>query len=281
MADRAAAEEIKPVAGDENPSHMRISAPWRRLLPIAAVVLAAVLLIQWQAFLNLLGSSLIDSEAPRSADLILVLGGDFWGPRVVKAAELGKLGYARTVLISSPPYAGRPEGELAIDFLVKEGFSRKMLAIFPHNARSTIAEAVALRGELGRREVKQVILVTSSYHSRRAAIVFRLFCPGIRFVSVPADTNQFSAEGWWKKDAFPGDFLVRMDQDSWHTHRRLSQVSRQPMEPFVKKSEEVTRWGWFQAACAASAVSVTSRSLRLAPSCSAWSATRRNESLDI
>jgi uncharacterized SAM-binding protein YcdF (DUF218 family) len=172
---------------------------WRRLLLIAAVLLAAVLLIQWQAALSVLGSSVIDSQPPRSADIILVLGGDFWGPRVVKAAELGTLGYAPTVLISGPPYVNRPEGELAVDFLVQRGFRREMFAVFAHTAASTIAEAVALRSELARRGVKHVILVTSNYHSRRAAMVFRLFCPGIRFISVPAPDS--FAKDWWKSRA--------------------------------------------------------------------------------
>ena len=206
-AGHSTAEDLKRPDGlahlrSTSSAEGRVPRPgWRRFSLVAAAILAAILLFQWQAALTLVGRSLIDSEAPRSADLILVLGGDFWGPRVVKAAELGKRGYAPTVLISSPPYAGRPEGELAIDFLVKQGFRREMFTIFPHTAASTIAEAVALRGELARRGVKQVILVTSSYHSRRAAIVFRLFCPGIRFISVPADTTQFRAEGWWKSDS--------------------------------------------------------------------------------
>jgi uncharacterized SAM-binding protein YcdF (DUF218 family) len=170
---------------------------WRRVLPIAAAIFAVVLLMQWQAALSLLAGSLIDSEPPRPADLILVLGGDFWGPRVVKAADLCKLRYAPPVLISGPPYAGRPEGELAVDFLVKRGFAREMFAVFPHTAGSTVGEALALRAELARRGAKRVILVTSSYHSRRAAIVFRLFCPGIRFISVPA-SDSFYAAGWWR-----------------------------------------------------------------------------------
>ena len=174
---------------------------WRRVLPIAAVIFAVVLLIQWQAALSLLGSCLIDSQPPRPADLILVLGGDFWGPRVVKAAELNALGYAPTVLISGPPYAGRPEGELAVDFLVKRGFRREMFVVFSHTATSTIAEALAVRGELARRGAKRVILVTSNYHSRRAAIVFQLFCPGISFTSVPAPDSNYYAEGWWKSGA--------------------------------------------------------------------------------
>ena len=169
----------------------------QRFLLIAAAVLVAGLLVRWQAVLFFAGRFLVASEQPQKADLILVLGGDFWGPRVIKAAELGTRGYASTVLISSPPYAGRPEGELAVDFLVKKGFRRELFAIFPHNAASTIAEALALRAELSRRKVRQAILVTSNYHSRRALLVFDLFCPNIRFVSVPAE--QFDPKGWWRK----------------------------------------------------------------------------------
>lgn len=193
----------RPVGLDQIVPSSKVRAPlgWRRLLLIAAGILAAVVLIRWQAALSLLGSSVIDSQPPRPADLILVLGGDFWGARVVKAADLGTLGYAPTVLISGPPYRGRPEGELAVDFLVKRGFRREMFAVFGHTAASTIGEALALRGELARRGVKHVILVTSNYHSRRAAIVFRLFCPGIRFISVPAPDSHYYAEGWWKSGA--------------------------------------------------------------------------------
>jgi len=171
----------------------------QRLLFIAAAVLMAVLLIRWQAVLFFLGRFLVVSEQPEQADLILVLGGDFWGPRVIKGAELGTSGYAPTVLVSSPPYAGRPEGELAVEFLVKKGFRREMFSILPHNAASTIAEALVLRPELSRRKARQVILVTSNYHSRRALLVFDLFCPGVRFISAPAE--QFDPHGWWEKQA--------------------------------------------------------------------------------
>ena len=185
--------------GDPYTTEVALTVP----VPVGAgtTIFAVVLLVQWQAALSLLGRSLIDAQPPRPADLILVLGGDFWGPRVVKGAELSTLGYAPIVLISGPPYAGRPEGELAVEFLVKRGFRKEMFAVFPHTASSTIAEALALRGELARRGVKRVILVTSNYHSRRAAIVFQLFCPGIGFTSVPAPDSNYYAEGWWKSGA--------------------------------------------------------------------------------
>ena len=170
------------------------------MLLACTVVLASIALIRWQATLSCLGSSLIRSQPPQQTDLILVLGGDFWGPRVLKAAELVTGGYAPLALISGPPYAGRPEGELAVDFLVQKGYPRDRFQIFAHTAGSTVAEAIALRGELARRRVQRVILVTSAYHSRRAAFDFWLFCPDIHFISVPAPDALYHADGWWRDD---------------------------------------------------------------------------------
>jgi uncharacterized SAM-binding protein YcdF (DUF218 family) len=147
-----------------------------------------------------IGYSLICSQTPRQADLIVVLGGDFWGSRVFKAADLALEGYAPLVLISGPPYgsAGRPEGEFAIEYLARHGYPRQFFAVFGHHARSTIDEAIALGPELRRRQVKRVILVTSDYHSRRADIVIRLFCnSGIQFISVPASDPQYKPDLWW------------------------------------------------------------------------------------
>lgn len=156
--------------------------------------------IRWQATLVFLGRYLVYSETPRQADLILVLAGDFFGPRVLKAAELVTQGYAPLVLISGTPYQGRPEGEFAISFLAKQGYPTNLFESFGHNARSTIEEAAALRPELARRHAKQVILVTSAFHSRRSAIVFRLFCPGIHFISVPGAEVTYHPDRWWKDD---------------------------------------------------------------------------------
>jgi uncharacterized SAM-binding protein YcdF (DUF218 family) len=172
--------------------------PVRRWLLIAAIILLAILGIRWRSTLSGIGHLLVQSDAPEHADLILVLGGDFWGPRVLKAAELGAKGYAPVVLISSPPYAGRPEGELTIPFLAERGYSPALFQVFAHHAASTIAEAMALRGELARRNAKRVILVTAAYHSRRACLVFRLFCPGIRYLSVPAPDSHYATDNWWE-----------------------------------------------------------------------------------
>jgi uncharacterized SAM-binding protein YcdF (DUF218 family) len=126
-----------------------------------------------------------------------VLGGDFWGPRVVKGAELATQGFAPYVLISGPPYRDRPESDLAIEFLVGKGYPRTLFRGYEHQAKSTIEEALALAPELKRLNIRRAILVTRASHSRRAGIVFHLFCPGIEFQAVPA-ADDFKADQWWR-----------------------------------------------------------------------------------
>jgi len=174
---------------------------WAGFLTAGILTLLIIAALRWQAVLTSLGAFLIDSQPPQHADLIVVLGGDFWGPRVLVGAELARYGYAPTVLLSGPPYSGRPQGELSIEFLVQKGYPRQVFQVFANQAHSTIAEANDLRRELSRRQVKRVLLVTSSYHSRRAAIVLTLFCPGVRFISIPAPDSHYHVAEWWNDES--------------------------------------------------------------------------------
>ena len=161
------------------------------LICLLAVMLYPIILTSAAKFLTLF-------QQPKQADLILVLGGDFFGPRVLKGAELGALRYAPRVLISGPPYQGGPESDFAIRFLVAKGFPLDLFLSFPNAATSTIEEAIAVCGELHRLGARRILLVTSAYHSRRAKVVFNLFCPGLEFRSVAAADSQFEPESWWK-----------------------------------------------------------------------------------
>src|SRR5580704_5161737 len=124
-------------------------ASYRRTILWAAiivVILVATAAVRWQATLTWLGDFLVDSQPPQPADLILVLGGDCGGPRVITGAELAIASYAPSVRLSGPPYKDRPEGEAAVDFLVEKGYRRALFQVFAHHAGSTIAEAKAIRG---------------------------------------------------------------------------------------------------------------------------------------
>jgi uncharacterized SAM-binding protein YcdF (DUF218 family) len=167
------------------------------VLLICVLGLSGILLVEWRVLLSYLGNYLVYSEPLQPADLIVVLGGNFFGQRVLQGADLEIRGYAPIALFSGGYYQGRPEGEVAIEFLAGQGYPTRGLESFSHDAESTIEEATLLRPELARRRVKRVILVTSSFHSRRTAIVFHLFCPGIQFISVPAPYPEYHANTWW------------------------------------------------------------------------------------
>jgi hypothetical protein len=117
---------------------------------------------------------------------------------VVKGADLAVQGYAPLALFSGTPYQGRMDGVLAIEFLAAKGYPTGSFQSFGHHAPSTITEAIAIRPELERRHVKRVLLVTSAYHSRRAGIVFRLFCPGIDFIAIGAPDEHYHPDVWWE-----------------------------------------------------------------------------------
>ncbi len=175
--------------------------PVGRALLILALTALALLLLRWEVTLTQLGSYLVCSDPPQRADLILVMGGDFLGPRMVKAAQLASEGFAPLVLVSGPPYRDRPEGEFGVDFLVRQGYPRGWFAIFGHHQASTLGEVLALRSELRRRAVRSVIVVTSEYHSRRCALLFRLFCPELRLISSPGPDPHYHVQAWWRDES--------------------------------------------------------------------------------
>ena len=177
----------------------------RRILGWAGMSLAGFFLVAailYPITLTWMARFLTLSQTPEPADLILILGGNFWGPRAVLGAELGARGLAKKVLISGPPYHGQPESELSIRFLVEKGYQREMFLSFPNGSKSTTEEAAAVCPELKRLHASNVLLVTSDYHSRRANLVFRLYCPGVRFRSVASDDGEFQVENWWKTERF-------------------------------------------------------------------------------
>lgn len=192
------------------------NAKVRRILglSVAGGALAGILLavVFYPSVLTWLATFLMLSRQPEKVDLILVLGGEFWGPRALKGAELGASGYARRVLISGPPYRDQPESELSIRFLVEKGYPRELFLSFPNASSSTIEEAIAVCPELHRLGAERVMIVTSAYHSRRANIVFRLFCPEVPFLSTAAPDTQFVPENWWKTSRYRKIFFSEWEK---------------------------------------------------------------------
>jgi uncharacterized SAM-binding protein YcdF (DUF218 family) len=174
----------------------------KRILGVGALILAAaalLLAIFHAAILTGLGNFLIRTEPPQKADVIVVLAGDGFGHRILKAAELVKEGYAPKALISGPDgNYGTYECDLAIPFAVKVGYPEAEFLHMENHARSTGEEAKVLVSRLREMGAKRVIVVTSNFHTRRSGIIFRRAAPDLQFMVVASPDEYFAADDWWR-----------------------------------------------------------------------------------
>lgn len=176
-----------------------MSLPKARILRWAIPLALLVLVIAGHGlWLRALGNYLVVSQAPFQADMVVVLAGDDHGNRLLEGARLVKEGYAPQVLVSGPPCCyGNRESELAIAFAVRRGLPAQWFVSCPLGGGSTRAEAREIVAELDRRHVKRFLLVTSNYHTRRAASVYRALVGAERFRVVAAPDWAF-ADRWWR-----------------------------------------------------------------------------------
>jgi uncharacterized SAM-binding protein YcdF (DUF218 family) len=166
---------------------------------LVVLLAAGILLFATQAiWLRWLGEYLTNSEPPCKADMIVVPAGDYFGNRILKAGELMHQGWAPKTLVSGAGVCyGVNEGDLAIQFAVRSGLPTGEFQNFPSPARSTVEEGRYIVPELRRLGVHRYILVTSDFHTRRAAAIFHKAGPDLPFCTVAASGPDFSPDGWW------------------------------------------------------------------------------------
>lgn len=161
------------------------------------VILLLAFAFVWQYDFDKLGGFLIDLDRPEKADLIFILGGDAF-LRAPLAANLYKQGYAPKMLLAREPTYYYPDRtvnftESTIQILTSAGVPRDRITDFGLGAgvRSTADEARALRLYVNEYPVKNLLVVTSVLHSRRArmamnraltgtGVQLRMVCAGPR-----------------------------------------------------------------------------------------------------
>jgi len=70
---------------------------------------------------------------------------------------------------------------------------------------------------LQRRGVKEVILVTSNYHTARAKRIFAKAAgpAGPRFLAFPVDDGLFDPDGWWTRRRYAKTFFYEAIRTVW------------------------------------------------------------------
>jgi uncharacterized SAM-binding protein YcdF (DUF218 family) len=168
------------------------------LLAAAPAALFLILSVFREQVFTGLGRFLVVSDPLERASLIYVLAGDFWGSRVLLGAELGSEGWAPRVILSGGRYQYRYSSDMAVDFAVQHGYARSLFLPIRLEAQSTIDEAREMGPIFHRLGAGRIILVTSNFHSRRTAEVFRLFLPEFDFRVEASDDPSFESFAWWK-----------------------------------------------------------------------------------
>jgi uncharacterized SAM-binding protein YcdF (DUF218 family) len=169
---------------------------------IFVIVLSALVYFARHPIMRFVAESWVVDEPVAHADAIVVLGDDnFYADRSTHAAELFRQGVASEVVASGRrlrPNAG--VSELIEHDLVERGVPKERIEKFTHDADSTAQEAFAL-GRLAKdRHWKNVVIVTSNYHARRARYIFdRTFPAGIAVGVASAKDGDFDPERWWEK----------------------------------------------------------------------------------
>ncbi len=174
-----------------------------RAVLIFAGALCLVFLTAWLFRVPLLtqaGRMLVRDDGPRKADAILVLGGDDFGTRIIKAAKLAQQGYSPYVLVSGPPDLLGHDSDGTIEFARRNGYPLSLFrpVWLPQGTDSTRSEATFLGNYLRAHGIKHILLVTSNYHTRRAARLWQKQAPWIELTVVAAPDPSFSPDGWWK-----------------------------------------------------------------------------------
>ena len=171
-----------------------------RYFLLAAVLLAAAAYFLGESALGALGAYLVRAEPPHQADIAVVLAGDASGGRILKAAEFARQGYVERVLVSGPPgFYGHYECDLAIPFAMMHGYPESYFLHFENEALSTAEEAAVTVKELRRLGARDILIVTTDFHTRRAGRDYRAAAPDLRFTVVASPDTYFTPGGWWRE----------------------------------------------------------------------------------
>jgi uncharacterized SAM-binding protein YcdF (DUF218 family) len=171
------------------------------IVALLLILLCGVLYLARGPILRFVGENWIVEDPLERSDAIIVLSGDnFYADRATRAAELYRRGMAPVVVASGQrlrPFAGI--AELMVRDLSERGVPKDKVEAFAHDANNTREEAQALAQLTARKKWRNVIVVTSNYHTRRARYIFdRVFPSTVKVRVASARDGDFDPEQWWQ-----------------------------------------------------------------------------------
>jgi len=174
---------------------------FRFLVLLGFLALLFVLYLVRVPILCMAGNFWIVDEPPQSSDAIVMLGDDnFDADRAARAAALFKAGWAPRVIASGRylrPYASI--ADLEAHDLADRGVPPDDIVRFSHHATDTREECVAIGQLLSQHGWHRILLVTSTYHTRRSRYICSRSLPrGTVLRVVAAPDSDYDPSNWWR-----------------------------------------------------------------------------------
>ncbi|MGH9727946.1 MAG: YdcF family protein [Candidatus Acidiferrales bacterium] len=196
------------------------------LVLIIVVVLCFLIYVLRGPLLRVAGNFWITADTPADSDVIVILSDDdFTADRASRAAELYHAGWAPKILASGRrlrPYASI--AELMEKDLEARGVPEKAIIPYPHDAVDTLIELTDIRGFVQQHSWKRVMIVTSSFHTRRTRYLSRhIFPRDIKVLVESATDVNYDPDSWWRTRGGLKIFFhetVGMVVAAWEVHHQ-------------------------------------------------------------
>ncbi len=140
----------------------------------------------------------------------MVLGGDDSGTRIIKAAQLAQAGYAPYVIVDGPKVLVGHQSDMTIAYAEQNRFPASLFHALPlpPTVDSTRSEAVYVGRYLQQHGIHKILLVTSNFHTHRAAWLMRKENPKLSVTVIAAPDPYFTPQTWWKTREGQRTFLL-------------------------------------------------------------------------
>jgi uncharacterized SAM-binding protein YcdF (DUF218 family) len=181
---------------------------WRWAL-LVLVAVGALGVLMRDPLLQAAGDFLILSDPAERVDAVIAIGGDGI-ERITTARRLLQNGYGQWLIVSGGPYGpGLNSAFILRDQAQGAGVPPERILI-DDRAESTVDNAEGAARLMTARGLRSGVVLTSPYHTRRAAVVFsRIFSRmGLRVRVLAVDDGYFSVHRWWTR-AFERRLVVR------------------------------------------------------------------------
>jgi len=183
-----------------------------RFITVGVLALAVWSLLAWVAARALI----VSAELPRADALVVLSGSGAYVERTQHAAQLFRQGRAPKIILTNDSQRGpwsieeqrNPTfTERAISELRRSGVTPDRIEVLPDAISSTYSEALILRRYASEKGLRSILVVTSSYHSRRALWTLRHVFEGsgveIGLETVaPGQQMPRPATWWWYPSAW-------------------------------------------------------------------------------